>query len=71
MGFVEDGTDELIIDAGNDTTICFGQKIEIQAKSNSTSVRYRWFPLEGLSNPNTENPLAAPSVTTTYFVTVT
>ncbi|MDT8374994.1 MAG: PKD domain-containing protein [Bacteroidales bacterium] len=34
-------------------------------------VSYSWFPTDGLSDPNIENPVAKPAVTTTYTVTVT
>jgi len=54
--------------AGNNAAICKGQgTAQLQA---SGGIRYQWIPATGLSNPNIANPVAAPSVTTTYKVLV-
>jgi len=55
-------------DAGSDTTIFFGETAFLDA---SGGVEYSWSPSTGLSDPNSENPLATPESTTTYTVTVT
>lgn len=55
-------------DAGSDTLICNSDTVQLFA---SGGVSYSWSPTTGLSNPNIANPLAFPSVTTTYTVTVT
>ncbi len=55
-------------DAGSDTTIFFGETALLDA---SGGVEYSWSPTTGLSDPNSENPLATPETTTTYTVTVT
>lgn len=52
----------------NDTTVCRGSGVQINAFGGVT---YRWSPATGLSNPNIANPVAAPIVTTTYTVTIT
>jgi Concanavalin A-like lectin/glucanases superfamily/Secretion system C-terminal sorting domain len=52
--------------ANNDTTICTGGAVQMNA-SGATS--YSWSPATGLSNPNIANPLATPTVTTRYIVT--
>ncbi|RMG91646.1 MAG: PKD domain-containing protein, partial [Chloroflexi bacterium] len=57
-----------LADAGQDTTICFNDVIQLNA---SGGVQYEWLPASGLSNPQIANPLASPSVTTTYTVKVT
>jgi len=57
-----------IIDAGNDTTICPGQSVQLNAVGGTS---YQWSPTTGLSDPNIANPIATPAVTTTYTVSVT
>ncbi|MFK7982540.1 MAG: PKD domain-containing protein [Saprospiraceae bacterium] len=54
--------------AGADQTICQGGNTILNA---SGGVAYSWSPSTGLSNPNIANPVANPSTTTTYTVTVT
>lgn len=54
--------------SGNDTTICFGSSVQMNASGGTT---YSWSPATGLSNANISNPISTPSVTTTYTVTVT
>ncbi|MES2139731.1 MAG: gliding motility-associated C-terminal domain-containing protein [Bacteroidota bacterium] len=53
--------------AGNDTTICKGESIQMNA-SGGTS--YNWLPVTGLSSSAISNPVASPIVTTTYTVTI-
>ncbi len=55
-------------DAGPDTTIFFGETAFLNANGG---VSYSWSPTTGLNDPNSQNPLASPPVTTTYTVTVT
>ncbi|MCO6499982.1 MAG: gliding motility-associated C-terminal domain-containing protein [Vicingus serpentipes] len=57
----------IIAEAGNDQQICVGSSAQLNASGGST---YSWSPTTGLSNPNIANPVASPSVTTKYFVTV-
>lgn len=54
--------------AGNDTAMCKGKSTTLNASGGKT---YSWSPTTGLSNNNTYNPLANPTSTTTYTVTVT
>jgi gliding motility-associated-like protein len=54
--------------AGEDTTICFGDSAQLAA---SGGVIYRWSPLMGLSDSTISNPKASPRFTTTYIVAVT
>lgn len=58
--------------ASKDTTICAGQPAYLTA---SGGAQYLWTVLSGsqnsLSNPNIPNPVATPTVTTTYVVTST
>lgn len=57
-----------LINAGNDTTMCVGDSVQLNATGG---VSYSWSPTTGLSNPNIANPIAFPNTTTTYMVTVT
>ncbi len=52
-----------------DTAICMGYAVTMAAAANP-SYTFSWSPSIGLSNPNVQNPVASPSVTTTYVVTV-
>lgn len=48
-------------------TVCFGDQAQLTATGGTS---YNWRPATGLSDPNVPNPLASPSTTTTYFVTI-
>jgi len=51
--------------ASNDTTICSGQQVQLNATGGST---YTWTPSNSLSGANTASPVATPTSTTTYVV---
>ncbi len=56
--------------AGPDRIAC--NRSPVQLGINPTvNFLYSWSPSTGLSNPRISNPLAAPTVTTTYILTVT
>jgi hypothetical protein len=55
------------ISAGPDATICAGGNTTLAATGGGT---YSWSPATGLSATNIANPIATPSLTTTYTVTV-
>jgi len=55
-------------DAGEDDSICPGESVNLNA-SGGTS--YTWSPTDGLNDPNISSPIASPTITTTYTVTVT
>lgn len=56
----------IVVDAGPDsTTICQGSSVTLQATG---AVYYEWLPTVGLSDPNIANPVASPTITTTYTV---
>lgn len=57
----------LAVDAGEDVTICREDSTQLVATGGST---FSWSPATGLSNPDIANPMASPSVTTKYYVTV-
>jgi len=56
------------IDAGNDTSLCVGGNIMLQASGGN---QYSWTPSTGLSDSTIATPIASPLVNTTYTVTVT
>ncbi len=58
----------LIADAGNDTTVCNGAQITLDASGGDI---YLWLPETGLSNPGIPDPVATVSDSVTYILTVT
>jgi hypothetical protein len=59
----------IVVDAGPDSVfICQGGSVQLEA---SGGTNYIWSPSDGLDNPNIANPVASPTVTTTYTVTGT
>ncbi|PCH67070.1 MAG: hypothetical protein COC01_06595 [Bacteroidetes bacterium] len=69
------GIDDLIITVnalpsaitGNDTSICVGENTQLSASGGNT---YSWSPITDLNNPNISNPIASPTSTVTYSVSV-
>ncbi len=59
----------LTVDAGPDDTICPGWPSQLTATSLDPISSWTWSPTTGLNNPNIFNPIASPTVTTTYTVT--
>ena len=59
--------------ANSDTTFCIGGRDSLRLVRNAgdTILSYSWSPTTGLNNPNIKNPIATPTVTTTYTVTAT
>ena len=55
-------------------TICLNQNTILNSNAsngcNSNNFTYLWSPAAGLNNPNLANPVATPSATTTYTLTV-
>jgi len=68
-GCTEESFDTEIVNAfaGTDKTITYGNSTTLSASGGLT---YAWSPSSGLSNPNISNPVANPTATTTYTVTV-
>ena len=56
------------IQAGNDSSVCKMKSIQLNAIGGAT---YSWHPGTSLSDSTISNPVATPSVTTTYTVTGT
>lgn len=51
----------------SDTSICRNSSVHLFAGGGTT---YSWFPSNGLSDPNSPNPIATPLVPTKYYVLV-
>lgn len=67
-----------IVNAGNDLILCSGGSAQLTGAasigtgSGSTApLTFSWSPATGLSSTNVLNPIATPSVTTTYTLTAT
>jgi hypothetical protein len=63
----------LTVTTGTDRTICFGGSTTLSASATggAGNFTYQWVPSSGLSNPSISNPIANPSTTISYVVTVT
>ncbi|MEI7595570.1 MAG: gliding motility-associated C-terminal domain-containing protein [Bacteroidota bacterium] len=64
---VDSGVLMTVVTSESDS-ICAGQSTQIEAIGGSSFI---WSPASSLSNPNISNPIASPTVTTTYTVSVT
>ncbi len=53
-----------------DTAVCIGEAVQMNVFGSPANA-YNWSPITDLSDPNIANPIATPSITTTYFVSVT
>ena len=61
----------LVVDAGLDTTICYGDAVTLGATPNGIGYSYSWDEPGNLGFSTVFNPTVSPTVTTTYTVTVT
>lgn len=59
---------ELTVDAGSDVAICQGKDTTLMAMGGTT---FEWSPSTNLSDASIFNPVANPSTTTQYYVTIT
>lgn len=60
---------QLAVTASPDVTIAAGGSANLGATGCGTCASYSWIPADGLNNSNIQNPVASPTVTTTYTVT--
>ena len=58
----------ITVNAGNDTGICIRDSIMLNPLSQG--LQYQWLPAIGLSNATLRQPIARPTSTTKYFLTV-
>jgi len=61
----------LVVDAGLDTTICYGDVVTLGATPNGAGYSYSWDESGILGFSTVFNPTVSPTATTTYYVTVT
>jgi len=59
-----------IANAGKEDSICNGDGVVIGKDTTTAGVSFSWLPTTGLSNPSIAQPMASPTVTTTYTLTV-
>ena len=62
----------LFIDAGSDDSTCLNGivNIDLDVNGNGSGYTYSWMPIDGLSDPTTQDPAASPTQTLTYTVQV-
>lgn len=58
-------------DFANDTTICVGETVTLSNDTPVVGWNYQWSPAVNLNDPNIPNPIASPTETTIYFLTIT
>ncbi len=72
---LESATQPLVASAGSDKAICRGQSVTIGGSPTATGgvapITYSWVPTASLNNATSDNPIATPTATTNYTVTVT
>lgn len=56
------------VDAGNDTSFCLGDSVQLSASGASD---HSWSPSASLDDPNVADPIASPDSSTTFYVTGT
>lgn len=66
--YTVDANTPLVADAGNDTTVCRGEEVNLNGSGGTI---FFWWPEEGLSNPAISNPVATVNDSATYVLTIT
>ena len=63
----------LAVNAGRDTAICFGERVTLgsYARSGAAPYNYSWSPSEGLDTTDVLHPIATPTRSIRYLLTVT
>ncbi len=64
-------TRPLSITTSPTASICIGDSTQLSVTSNMGSTSYSWSPSTGLSCTTCSNPIALPTVTTSYYITST
>ena len=73
VGCSSNSGNAMTVDAGDDVTISAGSSTALNSTvtNGSGTLTYAWSPAATLSNPSVADPVASPSVTTTYTLVVT
>ena len=61
---------QLDVTALGTTNICTGNSVALSANNNINGLGLTWSPVDGLSDPTAQQPIASPTVTTTYTATI-
>ena len=61
------GLTNVTADAGQDTSICFGETLELNGQGGTIA---SWMPVAGLSNPNIVNPVVDTDTSISYYLTI-
>ncbi len=76
--YLEDATcmptsDELVVNAGSDVTICSGSQVDLEGSVNGGTEPYRirWTPNTGMTGDTTLTPSVSPTTTTNFVLEVT
>jgi hypothetical protein len=59
-----------VAEAGPDRLLCPGDSVKIGIPDTSANLVFQWTPTSGLSDPVAAQPMASPTVSTTYYLTV-
>jgi len=70
IDFVVEVTERIEVFAGEDQTVCKGQKLNLIANGVPENVAVLWEPSAGLDNPLSHQPIATPSETTLYTLQI-
>ena len=62
--------DPMVTLSADDTEICLGESVQLTAVDNVGGSGLTWSPVTGLDDPGSLTPIATPTVTTTYTVSV-
>jgi len=62
--------DYIVAFAGKDSILCAGESLRLGQAIQDPKLIYEWTPKEGLDDPNSPHPLATPTQTTAYTLTV-
>ncbi len=58
------------VNAGPDEEICEGTSVQLNSRGSNNITSYNWMPAEGISDPLILAPIASPTETTLYILTV-
>lgn len=66
--YVTNIVESILFDLGNDSTLCVGSSVQLNAPEGYT---YQWLPSDGLSDSIIYNPIATIDTAITYVLTIT
>lgn len=60
--------DNMLLQLGNDSTICFGTRITLLPQTNPQTDTFKWTPAATLNYDTAKNPIASPTDTIKYYL---